>query len=155
MQGYLQLAPACIQVDGQSTGENQQQRKVSMKIKSIPPLLVCLLLLMAVTPAAFMSGGCASSEQAAYRSVGVVESTVHNAMLGWGRYVQSGKATANEIVAVQKHYEKYQAAMAAVESAALSATNTPEGQSALETALKAAEAATGEIIALIEALSRN
>lgn len=127
-----------------------------MKIRFIIPLVTCLLLPMMVAPVALMSGGCGTTnEQAAFRSVGVVEATVHNSMLGWGRYVQSGKATANEIVAVQKYYEKYQASMAAVEAAALSATNAPEGEKALETALKAAEAATGEIIALIEALSRN
>lgn len=127
-----------------------------MKLRFLVPLLSMLLVSSLAIPIAGTFTGCsASQEQAAYRSVGVVESSVHNSMVGWGHYVQSGKATAHEVVAVQTYYEKYQKAMATVETATISATTAPEGQSTLETALKAAEAATGELIALIDALTRN
>lgn len=125
------------------------------KLKFLIQLIAALMLPLTVVPIAGTLSGCASYEQAAYRSVGVTDITVHNAMLGWGKYVQSGRATAQEIVAVQKHYEKYQSAMAAAETAALSAANAPEGQTMLETALKAAEAATGELTTLIAVLTRN
>jgi len=57
--------------------------------------------------------GCntVSPEAAAYKSIGVIATTVDASMLGWGDYVKAGLAKPNEEAKVKEVYQKYQASM--------------------------------------------
>ena len=105
--------------------------------------LFALLLLAALI-------GCASPEQGAYRTIGVITNTVDGSMNGWGDYVLAGLATANEQAAVRAAYERYQASLRLARIATSAATTTPDGATQLDTALAATQAASGQLISLVQ-----
>lgn len=98
--------------------------------------------------------GCANPEVTAYRAVGVT-AVVDGAMNGWGDYVRAGKASDKEQTAVKSAYEKYQKAMAIAKTAAITIKTAPDGEKAFDTALRTADLAAGEIIALVRVLIKQ
>lgn len=120
-----------------------------LKQKSMPFLLLIALALMTTGTA------CQNLEKNAYRTIGTTAVLVDGAMNGWGDYVRAGKASAEDEAAVKATYQKYQRSMATLRSAVVAYKTAPEGQAALETALQAVSAASGELILLIEQLSNK
>jgi hypothetical protein len=94
--------------------------------------------------------GCATPEQTAYRTIGVITASVDGAMNGWGDYVRSGAATADEQARVRQAYERYQATMRLARIAVTTQKTQPAGASTLDTALNTAQAASGQLIAVIQ-----
>lgn len=94
--------------------------------------------------------GCATPEQAAYRTIGVITSGVDGAMNGWGDYVRSGSATPEEQARVRAAYERYQATMRLARIAITTQKSQPAGATTLDSALSTAQAASGQLIIVIQ-----
>lgn len=129
--------------------------KMITRFKTTLALIAVLLMPSALVVTVGCSGGCANAERTAYVSTGVVIVTVDQAMNGWGDYVRAGKASAGDEAKVKAAYQKYQAAIFALEPAVLAAVNAPDKQAALTTAFNAIDAAKINLINLIQSLKKD
>jgi hypothetical protein len=107
-------------------------------------VLSCLLALFATS--------CKTPEQGAYRTIGTLAHAVDATMLVYGDAYRAGLITPDEQVKVRAAYEHYQRTMRIARAATTTATTTPEGESSLNTALAAVEAASADLITLINLL---
>ncbi len=107
--------------------------------------LFSLLLLAALL-------GCATPEKGAYRTIGTITVSVDAAMNGWGDYVRTGQATAQDEARVKAVYEHYQAAMRLARVTVFTSKTQPEGATTLDNALATAQASSGQLISLIQSL---
>lgn len=100
-------------------------------------------------------GGCKSvtPEQAAYRSLGTIATSVDQGMKAWGEWVAMGKATAADVEKSKQLYEKYQAAMRVARDAALTVKQNPEAGT-WNIALTTVEAAAGDLLSFVSTLTR-
>jgi Mrp family chromosome partitioning ATPase len=96
--------------------------------------------------------GCATPEQGAYRVIGTITYSVDGAMNGWGDYVRAGLATADDQAKVKAAYERYQSAMRLARVTVATVKSQPEGTATMDAALAAAEAASGQLIGIIQSL---
>ena len=112
-------------------------------MKYITSLIAALLILAA---------GCATPEQTAYKSIGVIANTVDVAMLTYGDFYRAGLIDTEEAAAVKKAYEHYQRTMRVARVSVQTAKAAPDGQLRLNTALQAVEAASAELVILIQYL---
>ncbi len=93
--------------------------------------------------------GCASTERAAYKSIGTVAISVDAGMKAWAQYVVDGKSTAEQEVKVKAGYVKYQAAMRVAEAAIRAYKADPNTRTFMETAVDVASASASELIELV------
>lgn len=114
--------------------------------KTLPLLIVWLL---------FCGFSCATYdlETNAYKTVGAITITVDGAMNTFGDYVRSGKSTPEQQATVKAAYERYQQAMRATHNAIIAYKTAPQDAAALDTALRAVEAVSGELISVIRQLT--
>jgi len=98
--------------------------------------------------------GCATYERNTYNTIGVTVVTVDQAMVVWGDYVRSGKATAEQETVVRSVYEKYQTAMRAVR-VAISIGDMANNRASFERVLDQLSASRVEIIDLIQTLTKK
>lgn len=97
--------------------------------------------------------GCANLEQNAFRSIGATATIVDGAMMGWGDYVRSGKASVEEEAIVKQAYTTYQASMRTTKAAVESYRITPDA-AALSRVLDALDAAKNLLIDAIYAFKK-
>jgi Mrp family chromosome partitioning ATPase len=107
--------------------------------------LFSLLLLAALL-------GCATPEQSAYRTIGTITVSVDGTMNGWGDFVRAGHAEPADEARVKAAYERYQSAMRLARIAVITSKTQPDGASTLQTALATTQAASGQLIGLIQTL---
>ena len=112
-------------------------------MKYLTSLLAALLILAA---------GCATPERAAYQSIGTIANTVDIAMLTYGDFYRAGVVDDKEAAAVKNAYEHYQRAMRIARASVQTVKAAPDGQLRLNTALQAVEAASAELVVLIQFL---
>lgn len=97
--------------------------------------------------------GCANLEQNAFRVIGTTVTIVDGAMSGWGDYVRSGKASAEEEAVVKQAYTTYQVSMRTAKAAIESYRITPDA-AALSRVLDALDAAKNSLIDAIYAFKK-
>lgn len=96
--------------------------------------------------------GCATPEQGAYRTIGTITVSVDTSMNVWGDAVRAGRTSPDDQARVRAAYEHYQSAMRLARVTVITTTSQPEGATKLETTLATAEAASGQLISLIQTL---
>lgn len=125
------------------------------QLKHLPAVLLAMLVI-AFAP------GCANLEQSAYRTIGTTTATVKAAKGGWVDYVTQERLVRvgdsrydleKQVEQVGKAYAQYQAAMRILRAAVIEYKTKPETQPALETALKAVENASADLVALIRSFT--
>lgn len=114
-----------------------------------------LTVLALATFIAVGCGGCKSvtPEQAAYRTLGTVATSVDSGMKAWGEWVALGKATAADVEKSKELYLKYQSAMRVARDAALTVKQNPQAGT-WNIALTTVEAAAGDLLNFISTLTR-
>jgi hypothetical protein len=103
-------------------------------------------LILAVT---ILVAGCKSPEQGAYRTIGTVAQTVDVSMKTYGDAYRAGLVTADEQAKVKAAYEHYQQTMRIARAAVVTAKAAPAEQAAFYTAMQTVEAASADLITLI------
>jgi hypothetical protein len=93
--------------------------------------------------------GCRTPEQGAYRTLGTLATVVDTTMLTYGDAFRAGLITPEEQLKVRDAYEHYQRSMRIARAAVTTVKVSPEGESRLNTALTAVEAASSDLITLI------
>lgn len=93
--------------------------------------------------------GCASLETDAYKVIGSIAVSTDGARKGWNDYVRAGHASVQQVKDVADAYDKYTSAMAVAESAVTSYKTGATDKTALQKALDAVIAASGDMIALV------
>lgn len=95
--------------------------------------------------------GCATTsktpvQDAAYKTIGTIATTVDASMLAWGDYVRAGMAKPAQEVLVRSTYQKYQAVILSTKIMVLTYVDSPTNQTTLYTSLQAVGNASSEVI---------
>jgi len=92
--------------------------------------------------------GCASVETTSYRALGTTAVLVDGAMNGWGDYVRSGQAKPEQEQRVRTAYESGVDECGA--GAVVTAKTAPEGEAALDKALREVDAGAAAILGIVK-----
>lgn len=133
----------------------EERSKSTPAVCPKPQLDQTLTVLAAAAFIAIGCGGCRSvtPEQAAYRSIGTIATSVDQGMKAFGEWVALGQAQQSDVDKARDLYGKYQAAMRIAKDAALTVKQNPQAGD-WDLVLKATEASAADLLNFIAAITK-